>query len=95
MQAVADGSAASEFKLPARGRVVTPIAIIGFLGVFAFIATEVGAFYAATVWAVAGLLGLGGTALIVLAAIMAAPCIWALVWTARLAWLAETDPENN
>ncbi|PHP68252.1 hypothetical protein CSC94_06265 [Zhengella mangrovi] len=80
--------------LPQR-RVVNAAVIMGVVGMTLFIATEAYAAAALSAWAVGGLLHLGQTTTLVIGGLFAIGATAATVASARLAWHAETDPENN
>jgi hypothetical protein len=76
-------------------RAWTLMRVIGMVSVTLFIATEVLAAYGAGVWALSGLIGLGGTGTMVLGAILGLPAVYAIAKCAQLAFLAEMDPAND
>ena len=89
MSSSQSGPAGAGKSLPSARPALTWLALLGFTGVFTFVATEVLAMSAAAVWAVSGLFQLGHIAVIVLAVVVAIPALWALAMTAWLAWRSE------
>jgi hypothetical protein len=63
--------------------------LLAAVGITAMTFCLVGAAAVTTVWAVSKLMGLSDTALLVGAALIAIPVIWATIWTAGRAWHLE------
>lgn len=76
-------------------RVVNAAVIAGVAGTTLFIATEAYAAAVLSAWAVGGLLHFGQAATLVLGGVLAVGATAATVMAARLAWQAETHPDNN
>lgn len=88
------GEASATPVMPAR-RVVNAAVIAGVAGMTLFIATEAYAAAFLSAWAVGGLMHLGHVATLILGGLFAAAATAATVASARLAWQAETNPDNN
>lgn len=76
-------------------RIVNAAVIAGVAGTTLFIATEAYAAAVLSAWAVGGLLHFGQAATLVLGGVLAVGATAATVMAARLAWQAETHPDNN
>ena len=76
-------------------RVVNAAVIAGVAGTTLFIATEAYAAAFLSAWAVGGLLHLGAVATLVAGGIFAIAATAATIAAGRLAWQAETHPDNN
>lgn len=76
-------------------RVITPNSVFGIVVGTLLPSLKVAIVIAAVAWAIAHWLQVGPTGLIVLSAIAAVPCLMALATFARMAYDAETDPENQ
>lgn len=73
---------------------LTVAQITGMIGMTLFVVTEIAAALGAAAWAVVGALGLAAPGAFVVYAIAAVPTV-GLGWiVARLAYLAETDPDT-
>ncbi|MFP1631466.1 hypothetical protein ACLB6G_06990 [Zhengella sp. ZM62] len=86
--------AANQPAVPAQ-RIVNAAVLAGIAGTTLFIATEAYAAAVLSAWAVGGLLHFGRVATLVLGAVFVAAATAATVASARLAWQAETHPDNN
>ncbi|MAW87748.1 MAG: hypothetical protein CMJ42_14600 [Phyllobacteriaceae bacterium] len=86
--------AADQPAVPAR-RIVNAAVLAGIAGTTLFIATEAYAAAVLSAWAVGGLFHFGKVATLVLGAVLVAGATAATVAAARLAWQAETHPDNN
>ncbi len=75
--------------------VMTPMAILGAISVTVLLAGQIAVAVAAFVWSVSGLLHLPLLAVEVLAVLLAIPTMWITYRIAKMAWQAETDPQNN
>ena len=88
------GTAADMPVISAR-RVVNAAVIAGVIGTTLFIATEAYAAAFLSAWAVGGLMNLGHIATLVIGGLFGLAATAATVAAARLAWQAETHPDNN
>jgi hypothetical protein len=76
-------------------RVITARSIFGVVTAASYIITKILAIGIGIVWFGVEYLALGKVGGIVAAVVVALPCIWLSVIVARMAYDAETAPENN
>ncbi|PSM18036.1 MULTISPECIES: hypothetical protein [Nitratireductor] len=76
-------------------RVITASSLAGFLAVTILICSQMATVEVVTVYSLASLLHLPATVLTVLSVLVAVPTLWLFFQVARLAFEAETAPENN
>lgn len=79
---------------PATPRTVTRATLLTALGTIALVVPEIWVAAIGLAWGLHVIMHLSATADVVLAAAVAVPALWATWWVARLAFEAETDPEN-
>ncbi|MEQ8297422.1 MAG: hypothetical protein RIB55_13175 [Nitratireductor sp.] len=78
-----------------RRRVITASSLAGFVAVTILICSQMATVEVVTVYSLASLLHLPATVLTVLSVLVAVPTLWLFAQVARLAFEAETAPENN
>lgn len=76
-------------------RVVNFRTVWSALALTIFIISEIAVIAVASVWALSGLLNLGAIATYIFAALVGAGALYGMVQVARMAFEAETSPENN
>jgi len=76
-------------------RVITTRSIFGVITAASYIISKILAIGIGVVWFAVEFFGLGGISTVIVSLIVAAPCLWASVIVTRMAYDAETAPENN
>lgn len=76
-------------------RVITARSIFGVITAASYIITKILAIGIGIVWFAVKFFGLGGVSAVIASLVVAVPCIWASVVVTRMAYDAETAPENN
>ena len=77
------------------GRVVTFSSIAGVVSLTILVISQIICVDIAASWAIGEWLGMHGTPEYIFGAVMLLPALAMSAWFARLAWDAETSPENN
>jgi hypothetical protein len=78
-----------------RRQVITASSLFGVFAITILICGQMATVEIVTLYSLASLLHLPGTALAVVSVLVAVPTLWLFVQVARLAFEAETAPENN